>query len=375
MTRMRMLSPKLLADLSARRVTPDQVMDPTMRTLASRSLWVGPQDHASCRDYRLSQLLGFGLIDETELRQALERLDDKRILISTADAAAEMEPAHAAETAQTLEARARLAAIARLAESVGGDVAGLGTHAVAAAGGDLAARLASIQAELEALADALEAARAPYMAAQLADRGLTGARDLKIHLGAGGTKLDGWVNCDVFPNEVAMNLAWGLPFADGAVAFAYAGHVFEHLYYAAEALAFLREVKRVLRPGGVFRFIVPNVGLFLRKYAANDRAFFDHWKSNTVGAGARYFAVFDTPMELIMSYCMVGREPSEFFGHKMGYDFETLAKLGAQAGFAKVTESDYMASSHPELQVDKVSAAANLTYEGERYSLFVEYAT
>lgn len=372
MTRTRMLSPKLLADLSARRVTPDSVMDPIMRTIASRSLWVGPQDHNSCRDFRLSQLLGFGLIDEPELRRALEALDAKRILISTDDAALEMDPAHAAECAQMLEARARLAAIARLAESTGGDVAGMGTHAVAAAGGALAERLAAIQTQLEAIADDLAAARKPYMAAQLAQHQLTDARELKLHLGAGGTKLDGWVNCDVFPSEVALNLAWELPFADGSVAFAYAGHVFEHLYYAGETLAFLREIKRVLRPGGVFRFIVPNVGLFLRKYAANDRAFFDHWKSNTVGAGARYFAVFDTPMELIMSYCMVGRDPSEFFGHKMGYDFETLDKLGKQAGFT-VTESDYMASSHPELQVDKISAAANLTYEGERYSLFVEY--
>lgn len=341
------------------------------KVIISRSYWVGAQDYASCRDYRLEQMLGFGLIENGTFARTIESLEARGVLVTpevAADEAAAIDPrTSAADRAAISEAQARLAAIARLAETVGGDVGGLGPTAMTASPG-LTGRLAAIQAQLAAITDELHAARAPYLARELERLGIAGQQGLLVHLGAGPTKLDGWINGDVFPAELPFNLSWGLPFADGSVAFVYAGHVFEHLYYAGEALALLREVKRVLAPGGVFRFIVPDMGLFFRKYAAGDRGFFDHWKKNAV----KFFNLFDTPMELTMMYSMVGADPSEFFAHKMGYDFETIDKLGREAGFAKITQSTYMGSEHPELRVDEISVAAKLVYEGERYSLFIE---
>ena len=372
-TRLRVLSPKFTQDIFARRV--DMAAEElAVKVIVSRSYWVGAQDYDSCLDYRLEQMLGFGLIDHATFVRTLASLEARGALVSpevAAREAAEIDPrTSAALRAPVIEAQARLAAIARLAETIGGDVGGLGPAAMTASTG-LGERLQTIQAQLDAIARELQAARGAYLAAETERLGVTAARDLKVHLGAGPTRLEGWVNGDVFPSELSFNLSWGLPFADGAVAFIYSGHVFEHLYYAAEALALLREVKRVLAPGGVFRFIVPDMGLFFRKYAAGDRGFFEHWKQTAV----RFFNLFDTPMELTMMYSMVGADPSEFFAHKMGYDFETLEKLGREAGFATITQSSYMASVHPELRVDEISAAAKLSYEGERYSLFVEFAT
>lgn len=51
-----------------------------------------------------------------------------------------------------------------------------------------------------------------------------------------------------------------LPFADGEVDFVYAEHFFEHLFLD-EAMALLREIQRVLAPGGVLRIASPDADL------------------------------------------------------------------------------------------------------------------
>jgi predicted SAM-dependent methyltransferase len=363
MKKYRMVSPSFVKGWR-----PNDETDPVARALVSRCYWVGPQDHAPGRDFRRRQLFGFGLVEEEQLAASLASLEARGALVPPAQAAAELEPERAEERAQIIEAQASLAAIARLTETIAGDVGGMGCAALPATGGNLPARLAAIQDQLQAIGDELHAARAGFLEAQRTQLGLDTKRDLKLHIGAGPTRLPGWVNSDISPSELSFNLSWGIPLADDSVAFAYAGHVFEHLYYAGEALDMLREVRRVLKPGGVFRFIVPDMGLFLERYAAGDRAFFEHWRTHAT----KFFGFFDTPMELVMMYSQVGRAASEFFAHKMGYDFETVEKLARRAGFTTVTRSDFMASEHPELKVDSISAAANLSFEGRRYSLFVE---
>jgi predicted SAM-dependent methyltransferase len=371
----RTLSPRWLAELAGR--APDGHRDdfshedvPT-RVIMSRLYWLGltaPVDVDQRHDFRLDQLLTYGLIDAAALRETLDALEAKGRLVDPEHAAAESRAPNPTAARQTLLARARLAAITQLAEVVAGDVSGMGADAMKVAP-ELADRLAAVEQQLRELADTLYAGRKPYAAEQLARLNLTDARDLKLHLGAGPTRLAGWVNIDVFPAEVAMNISWGLPFADGSAAFAYAGLVFEHLYYAGEALALLRDVRRVLAPGGVFRFIVPDMGLFMHKYAEDDRAFFEHWQKVAI---PKHFAGFSTPMEIINAYNATGRAPSEFFTHKFGYDFETLEKVGRMAGFSKIKRCSYMASEHPELRVDEISRAARLEYNGESYSIFVE---
>lgn len=366
MARFRALSPQWFADLLAKRVD-NRTEELARRVITSRVYWLAPVDYDSPRDWRLAQLVGFGLIDDADFDAAVRALEDMGRLTSIEQTAAELNTPDQAATQQLLTARARLADIAQLAEAIAGDASGMGTHTLAVVP-ELAEQLSVIDERLRAIADALVAARAGYAREQVEKLGLAGRRDLKLHLGAGPTRLDGWVNIDVFPAEVAMNMSWPMPFDDETVAFVYAGHSFEHLYYAGEALALLREVRRVLAPGGVFRIIVPDMGLFLRKYAAGDRGFFEHWQRN----GVKLFSLFTTAMELINAYNATGRDPSEFFMHKFGYDFETLAKIAHKAGFSHVRQSAYMASQHPELRVDEISIAARLAYNGEHYSLFVE---
>ncbi|MEM9703666.1 MAG: class I SAM-dependent methyltransferase, partial [Planctomycetota bacterium] len=60
------------------------------------------------------------------------------------------------------------------------------------------------------------------------------------------------------PGVLAHDLRDPLPFEDGAYDFVYHSHVLEH-FRPADVPAFLSECRRVLRPGGVLRVVVPDL--------------------------------------------------------------------------------------------------------------------
>ena len=76
---------------------------------------------------------------------------------------------------------------------------------------------------------------------------------MKIHLGCGTNYIDGWVNVDLDSvlADVHLDLRNPLPYADTSVDFIFNEHFIEHIT-RDEALGFLKECRRVLKPGGVF---------------------------------------------------------------------------------------------------------------------------
>ncbi|MEO5375084.1 MAG: methyltransferase domain-containing protein [Alphaproteobacteria bacterium] len=118
-------------------------------------------------------------------------------------------------------------------------------------------------------------------------------RNLYVNYGCGSTAPDGWLNFDasptlivermpivrallprgrrVFPDGVRRgDIVAGLPVADGSCAGVFASHVLEHLTLDACRIA-LVNTRRLLRPGGVFRLVVPDlaalVGLYVQATA------------------------------------------------------------------------------------------------------------
>ena len=82
---------------------------------------------------------------------------------------------------------------------------------------------------------------------------------LRLHVGSGAARLEGWVNLDIqaLPGvDVVADVTEGLRFS-GAEAI-YAEHFLEHLPVDA-ALGFLREAHRALAPGGWLRLSTPNL--------------------------------------------------------------------------------------------------------------------
>lgn len=71
-------------------------------------------------------------------------------------------------------------------------------------------------------------------------------------------------------NILVHNLARGIPFDDNSVDAAYHSHLFEHLDRDV-AEAFLLEVKRVLKPGGIHRIVIPDLEVICNAYISHIR--------------------------------------------------------------------------------------------------------
>ena len=107
-----------------------------------------------------------------------------------------------------------------------------------------------------------------------------------LNLGCGSRRHPAWTNVDLHPagaDVIAADLRRPLPFPDGCFTAVYAAHVLEHLAPHA-AFDLMKECRRVLRPAGVVRIVVPDLERGARDYLASlDRA-----AADDAGAEARW---------------------------------------------------------------------------------------
>jgi len=230
-------------------------------------------------------------------------------------------------------------------------------------------RLAALLMGLDGLRQELAESRTRHLQEQLRDLGVReGERGLKLHIGAGEHRLAGWINIDVHPAQLALNILRGLPFATASVRVVFLSHLLEHLYYPRDVRALLAELRRVLEPGGTVRIVVPDIEQCIEAYTERDAQFFASRRETWP-----WWPENPTRLEDFLAYAGAGPEPTYLFeSHKYGYDFETLRKVLEESGFEKVDKSAYMASAHAELRVDEASAVARAQYGDRYYSLFVE---
>jgi len=95
---------------------------------------------------------------------------------------------------------------------------------------------------------------------------------MKISLGAGGVRLDGWVHVDFDPScrpDIRADLSAPLPFSDASVDFLQSEDFIGQLTFES-AQDFLSECYRVLKPGGALRLLTPDLGLLVQMYQARD---------------------------------------------------------------------------------------------------------
>ena len=144
---------------------------------------------------------------------------------------------------------------------------------------------------------------------------LTSGTGLKLHLGCGGNRIDGWVNIDLV--GTAADLPWDmrhpLPFPENSVTAIFHEHLLEHLPFPA-ATMFLRECHRVLQPGGVLRVAVPDFGRFARDYGGDQILL----ESVRPGRPTALLALSE------MAFC---------YDHESAWDEETLVALLQEVGF------------------------------------------
>jgi predicted SAM-dependent methyltransferase len=171
--------------------------------------------------------------------------------------------------------------------------------------------------------------------------GRRNSTDLKINIGNGPFKHEGWLNVDcsisLKKDVVACDLRRKWPLSSGSAKYIFSEHVFEHFGYPDEIGHILEECYRVLKPGGVLRVIVPNAERYLRAYADDDKAF-----------------VREVGGEFASKLSVVNVMMRENGFHKYAYDYSELEHVLKSAGFKNVTRSSLNGSLNRELNLDFV---------------------
>ena len=126
------------------------------------------------------------------------------------------------------------------------------------------------------------------------------------------------------------------PFQDGSFDVVYSEHFIEHVPRGA-AVTWLRDVRRLLRPGGFLRLSTPDLRRYVEGYGDPEGAFFaeHHATLRELPQFARS-GVPDTRGFMV-------NQIFRFFGHQWIYDLEEFRAVAAEAGFdpGAVTECSF----------------------------------
>lgn len=151
-----------------------------------------------------------------------------------------------------------------------------------------------------------------------------------------------WLEVRFSPAVLVHDLRRPLPFDDGTVSAIYGSHVLEHLYHD-DAMRLLRESYRVLQPGGVVRWVVPDLKAIVEEYEGGgpfiDTA--DHLKEMSRAELMNHRLGFRPLVRpsgnvLMRLYAAL----NDFHLHKFMWDEESLILHLARAGFADLLRMD-----------------------------------
>lgn len=169
-----------------------------------------------------------------------------------------------------------------------------------------------------------------------------------------------------------------IPVESNSAELVYSGLCIEHITDEA-ALFMLKEVKRILKKGGIVRIVTPNMSLDYRALCNNDAYFFT-WQPRTVSieqAFIMHFAAhastlfkgnslpgisdsefrnlfatmtFDEAMNYCTSRCKVEIQKERRTGHINWWTPEKLTRFLTDAGFSTITVSEAEQSASPVLR-------------------------
>ena len=157
----------------------------------------------------------------------------------------------------------------------------------------------------------------------------------KIHLGAGTTKLPGFLNSDLF-GEIPIDITRPLPFKNGSVDLLYSNHVVEHIHNK-EFKRFLKESVRVLKKGGVQIIATPGLEKLVRTMYCDKSKESINSKKLLLESHRKFnFNRELTPASFLNNFMHIN------YGHKYLYDLECIKSLALEAGYGSVERSDEM---------------------------------
>jgi len=156
---------------------------------------------------------------------------------------------------------------------------------------------------------------------------------LKLHLASGIVNKADWINIDLHSKmtELNLDLRRKLPFKDNSIDEIYSEHFLEHLEYPDEALSFLKELYRIIKPNKIVSCGVPDSCYPMKSYVEGENAeYFKNAKSS-----GWHPETCETIMDQINFHF---RQEGE---HKYAYDAQSLINIHKKAGFQNVDLRDF----------------------------------
>jgi predicted SAM-dependent methyltransferase len=155
-------------------------------------------------------------------------------------------------------------------------------------------------------------------------------------------------------NILVYDISSGIPAADNSVAAVYHSHMLEHLDRDV-AVEFMREVARVLRPGGIHRIAVPDLEYSVRRYIehleSDDQAeAHDTYIGAMLEQSVRREAAgtsAQTGGRRILERLVLGDARKRGETHQWMYDYKSLSELLSRTGFTNIRRYRFGESAVP----------------------------
>jgi predicted SAM-dependent methyltransferase len=175
-----------------------------------------------------------------------------------------------------------------------------------------------------------------------------GRRGMAMQLGSADKIKEGWVNIDLNPTaDLTLDLREPLPFPDNTFRIIYSEHLLEHFDYPRDITNLLSECYRVLEPGGIHSFAVPDgeraLGYYTMRHNADPALAQLH--ADVAQAKIRWYPSWCRTQIDHVNYLM--RQNGE---HRWIYDEETMRLLLESVGFVEIQRREFDPELDQELR-------------------------
>jgi predicted SAM-dependent methyltransferase len=167
-------------------------------------------------------------------------------------------------------------------------------------------------------------------------------------------------------SPLVRDLSKPLPFPDNSVSAIYASHVLEHLY-RSQALALLSECKRVLKPGGTLRLVVPDLHAMIGEYLNSKNNGESKSAADNLNEKLAFRPSAPRAGNVLARFYHLWKD---FHSHKWMYDSESLSNYFEVTGFHQVAKMEFCRSAIPGIeeveQPHRVLNGAGICIEGKK---------
>jgi predicted SAM-dependent methyltransferase len=148
----------------------------------------------------------------------------------------------------------------------------------------------------------------------------------RFNWGCGEFPEPGWINSDIKQSDgvhLARDIRYGLPLETGCLEYIVSSHALPEIPLW-DQVGTLRELRRVLEPGGVLRLTLPDLDKGIRAYLEEDDGYFLIPDEDARSIGSKFIT-----------------QMLWYGWSRMLFTFSFIAEMLGEAGFSSVTRCSY----------------------------------